>query len=248
MDVVPTRFSLADDGNVLTSQDQVCKFVCLSASSVQRASSTPVDGRWAEDSCLDRLRSSCQHKVVDILVESILWQSSQVLHGCPIVVFTFRPFAQLVVVSHSLPAQDTSATSVQPESRLFLGVARCQTLCDRFRGAFVVRCIRSVCESLTLTALSLNPMGNSRITTSAFAASSSRILESSKPPITIRTLGKASVTDLAFSSIPSSVCCTAHRESTNNYLSAQEPQSRNQSACCTAQRGCRLQYSQLRRC
>jgi len=91
-------------------------------------------------------------------------------------------------------------------------------------------------------------MGDLRMTTSAFAASSSRVLESSKPPMTIRTLGKASVTVFAFSSSPLSAQCTVNDKKHNIHLSVQELQSRNQSACRTAQRGCRLRCTRSRRC
>jgi hypothetical protein len=60
-------------------------------------------------------------------------------------------------------------------------------------------------------------------------------------------LGKALVTDFAFSSLPLSVQC-AIDEGTGKYLIAPEPQSRNQSAYCIAQTGCRLRCSQSRRC
>ena len=106
-----------------------------------------------------------------------------------------------------------------------------------------LRCLELLASTLWLS----GAMSDLRMTTSAFAASSSRVLESSKPPMTIRTLGKASVTVFAFSSSPLSAQCTVHNEDDDRYLFAQEPQSRNQSACCTAQRGCRLQCTRSRR-
>ena len=114
----------------------------------------------------------------------------------------------------------------------------------RLRGRMHLRCLRL----LVWTSLPEKAANNLRMTTSAFAASSSRVLESSKPPMTIRTLGKASVTVFAFSSSPLSAKCPVHHEEGDKYLFAQEPRSRNQSACCTAQRGCRPQCTRSRRC
>jgi len=114
----------------------------------------------------------------------------------------------------------------------------------RLRGRMHLRCLRLLVSTLWLS----EAMSDLRMTTSAFAASSSRVLESSKPPMTIRTLGKASVTVFAFSSSPLSARCPIHPKEGDKYLFAQEPQSRNQSACRTEQRGCRLQCTRSRRC
>jgi len=102
------------------------------------AAAAAVDSGRAEDSGLHRVRAGIEDQIVDVLVEGIRGEADQVLHGGPVVVFTVRVLAQLVVVAHRLPAEDAAATGVQPEAWVVLGVARCEALGNGFCRRLVV--------------------------------------------------------------------------------------------------------------
>jgi hypothetical protein len=105
-----------------------------------------VDSRRADNSSLDGvcvLDAGFEHDFVDIAVESVVRQVGDLLYAGPVIVFLLRPLSERVVVVIHV-SQDTSATSVQVVTRVFLRVTRANSLSNGLRSALVIGSIRGV--------------------------------------------------------------------------------------------------------
>jgi hypothetical protein len=169
VDVVPTSLAGADDGDVLAGEDELGELVDLAASGVDGAASVSwsmlghantttkpraltVNCRGADDVSLDHiavLDTSLEHDLVNIAVESRIWQAGELVHTSPVVVFLVGPLAESFILT-VFPGQDTSAAGVQPVAGLLLGVAGANTLGDGFGSTLVVRGIGGVCLEVNL--------------------------------------------------------------------------------------------------
>jgi hypothetical protein len=106
-----------------------------------------VDSWRTDDGCLEYLAvllASLNHYLVDVTMESRVWETRELFHGRPVVVLFVRPLSQAVVL-RVFPSKYTSAASMKPEARMIFGVAFDNACSYCLSSTFVVRCIRRIC-------------------------------------------------------------------------------------------------------